>query len=107
MHDGDSIIQSLPIHNPATHTSISPSTPTIMTQQGSDTTSGSHYWLGRLRDAEENPSGWTAANPQQGGGGGPRVAVSSAIPPANTDHSYWLQRLNQAEANARNVASKN
>ena len=68
-------------------------------QQGNN-----QYWLGRLRDAEENPRGWTAANPQQGGGGVPN-AVPVAAPATNTDHSYWLGRLNQAEANAQKVSS--
>ena len=72
---------------------------TTMTQQQGN----SQYWLGRLRDAEENPRGWIAANPQQGGGS--QTAVPAAAPATNTDHSYWLGRLNQAEANAQKISS--
>jgi hypothetical protein len=68
-------------------------------QQGSN-----NYWLGRLRDAEENPRGWIAANPQQGGNGVAAAQIPTA-PATSANHSYWLGRLNQAEANAQRVSS--
>lgn len=64
------------------------------------------YWLGRLRDAEENPRGWVAANPQAGGGssGAAPSGVPAAAANSNNNYAYWLGRLNQAETRAQNVS---
>lgn len=59
------------------------------------------YWLGRLREAEANPGGWAAANPQQGGAGSGTPAPAAAPVAAAPDRTYWLGRLNEAEARAR------
>jgi hypothetical protein len=75
-----------------------------MTNQGTTADNSNHqYWLGRLRDAEANPSGWVSANPQQGGGGGQQVQAP-AVAANNTDPTYWLGQLNQAETRAQRTS---